>query len=81
MISTKKWKKAVNNWNDKKFRLKQYLDIKVKQARVESGLKIADLARLSEISQGMVSKIKFVRKYNHGNFFSKFLNQQQLSLD
>lgn len=44
--------------NNKKFGLDQYLGMKVKQARVESGLKIADVASLSGISQGMVSKIE-----------------------
>jgi transcriptional regulator with XRE-family HTH domain len=42
----------------KTFSLDQYIGMKVKQARLESGLKIADVARLSEISQGMVSKIE-----------------------
>lgn len=44
--------------NDKAFGLDQYIGMKVKQARVESGLKIADVARLSGISQGMISKIE-----------------------
>lgn len=48
----------MNKDNDKKFGLDQYIGMKVKQARLESGLKIADVARLSEISQGMVSKIE-----------------------
>lgn len=48
----------MNKANDKSFGLDQYIGMKVKQARVESGLKIADVARLSEISQGMVSKIE-----------------------
>ncbi len=48
----------MNKMNDKAFGLDQYIGMKVKQARVESGLKIADVARLSEISQGMISKIE-----------------------
>jgi len=43
---------------EKSFGLEQYIGMKVKQARLDSGLKIADVAKLSEISQGMVSKIE-----------------------
>ncbi|PHS30402.1 MAG: XRE family transcriptional regulator [Methylophaga sp.] len=48
----------MNKLNNKTFGLEQYIGMKVKQARQESGLKIADVAQLSEISQGMVSKIE-----------------------
>lgn len=44
--------------NDKTFGLDQYIGIRVKQARLASDLKIADVAALSGISQGMVSKIE-----------------------
>lgn len=43
---------------DRQFSLDQYIGIKVKQARLDAGLKIADVAKLSAISQGMVSKIE-----------------------
>lgn len=43
---------------DKKFELDQYIGVKVKKARLEGGLKITDVARISGISQGMVSKIE-----------------------
>lgn len=43
---------------DQKFKLDQYIGLKVKKARLEGGLKIADVARISGISQGMVSKIE-----------------------
>lgn len=48
----------MNQANTKSFSLDQYIGMKVKQARLESGLKIADVAQLSGISQGMVSKIE-----------------------
>ncbi|MFL0808577.1 MAG: XRE family transcriptional regulator [Oceanobacter sp.] len=41
-----------------KFNLDQYIAMKVKKARQEEGLKITDVARISGISQGMVSKIE-----------------------
>ncbi len=41
-----------------KFDLDQYIGIKVKKARSEQGLKLIDVARISGISQGMVSKIE-----------------------
>ena len=41
-----------------KFNLDQYIAMKVKKARLEEGLKITDVARISGISQGMVSKIE-----------------------
>ncbi|MDO6564988.1 XRE family transcriptional regulator [Amphritea sp. 1_MG-2023] len=48
MISTK----------DQKFELDHYIGMKVKKARLDEGLKITDVARISGISQGMVSKIE-----------------------
>lgn len=42
----------------REFDLDQYLGVKVKKARAEAGLKIADVAKLSGISQGMISKIE-----------------------
>ncbi|MDO6804376.1 helix-turn-helix transcriptional regulator, partial [Wenyingzhuangia sp. 1_MG-2023] len=44
--------------NDTRFNLDQYIAMKVKKARLEEGLKITDVARISGISQGMVSKIE-----------------------
>ncbi len=44
--------------NNGKFDLDQYIGMKVKKARLEEGLKITDVARISGISQGMVSKIE-----------------------
>ncbi len=41
-----------------KFELDHYIGMKVKKARLEEGLKITDVARISGISQGMVSKIE-----------------------
>lgn len=43
---------------DKKFDLDQFIGMKVKKARLEEGLKITDVARISGISQGMISKIE-----------------------
>jgi transcriptional regulator with XRE-family HTH domain len=43
---------------DKKFDLDQYIGMKVKKARMDEGLKLVDVARISGISQGMVSKIE-----------------------
>lgn len=43
---------------EEKFDLDQYIGIKVKKARLEQGLKLIDVARISGISQGMVSKIE-----------------------
>ena len=43
---------------DSKFDLDQYIGMKVKKTRLLEGLKIADVARISGISQGMVSKIE-----------------------
>ncbi len=42
----------------KKFDLDQFIGMKVKKARLDEGLKITDVARISKISQGMVSKIE-----------------------
>jgi transcriptional regulator with XRE-family HTH domain len=41
-----------------KFDLDIYIGLKVKKARLQQGLKITDVARISGISQGMVSKIE-----------------------
>ncbi len=43
---------------DKTFNLDRYIGMKVKKARLHNGLKIVDVARLSGISQGMISKIE-----------------------
>lgn len=43
---------------DKRFDLDQYIGMKVKRARLDEGLKLVDVARISGISQGMVSKIE-----------------------
>jgi transcriptional regulator with XRE-family HTH domain len=39
-------------------RLEQYIAMQVKRQRQSQGLKIADVARIADISQGMVSKIE-----------------------
>ncbi len=41
-----------------KLRIEQYIGMKVKRKRVEQGLKIIDVARIANLSQGMVSKIE-----------------------
>lgn len=41
-----------------RFNLDQYIAMKVKRARQEEGLKLTDVARISGISQGMISKIE-----------------------
>lgn len=46
------------NSKDDKFGLDQFIGMKVKRARLEEGLKLVDVARISGISQGMVSKIE-----------------------
>lgn len=43
---------------DRKFDLDQFIGMKVKKARQDEGLKLVDVARISGISQGMVSKIE-----------------------
>jgi transcriptional regulator with XRE-family HTH domain len=43
---------------NRKFNLDQYIGMKVKKARLWEGLKLADVSRISGISQGMVSKIE-----------------------
>ncbi|MFT6154622.1 MAG: transcriptional regulator with XRE-family HTH domain [Bermanella sp.] len=43
---------------NRKFNLDQYIGMKVKKARLAEGLKLADVSRISGISQGMVSKIE-----------------------
>ena len=42
----------------KKFNLDQFIAMKVKKARLREGLKITDVAGMSGISQGMISKIE-----------------------
>lgn len=42
----------------KKFSLEQFIGMKVKKARLQQGLKITDVAQMSAISQGMISKIE-----------------------
>jgi transcriptional regulator with XRE-family HTH domain len=44
--------------NGRAFSLDQYIGVKVKAARQKENLKIADVARISGISQGMISKIE-----------------------
>jgi transcriptional regulator with XRE-family HTH domain len=41
-----------------RMRLEQYIAMQVKRQRLGQGLKIADVARIADISQGMVSKIE-----------------------
>lgn len=41
-----------------KFAMDQYIGMKVKKWRLHEGLKITDVARISGISQGMISKIE-----------------------
>jgi DNA-binding XRE family transcriptional regulator/mannose-6-phosphate isomerase-like protein (cupin superfamily) len=43
---------------DKQFGLDEFIAMKVKKARIDEGLKIADVTRISRISQGMISKIE-----------------------
>tara|TARA_R110002167_G_scaffold9121_10_gene41588 strand:- start:1837 stop:2433 length:597 start_codon:yes stop_codon:yes gene_type:complete len=43
---------------EQKFNLDQYIGMKAKKARLDGRLKITDVARISGISQGMVSKIE-----------------------
>ena len=39
-------------------KLEQYIGIQIKRYRQEQGLKLSDVAQISEISQGMLSKIE-----------------------
>lgn len=48
----------LNDNNTKKFGVDQFIGMKVKKARLREGLKITDVARMSGISQGMISKIE-----------------------
>ena len=41
-----------------RLKLEQYIGMRVKRKRQEQGLKITDVARIAELSQGMVSKIE-----------------------
>ena len=53
-----KWNIAMAAGKLNKFNLDEYIGMKVKKARQQEGLKIADVSRISGISQGMVSKIE-----------------------
>jgi transcriptional regulator with XRE-family HTH domain len=55
---TKKEHKKMTSQKSEKFGLDVYIGLKVKKARLQQGLKITDVARISGISQGMVSKIE-----------------------
>ena len=48
----------VTDQRSAEFNLDQYIGMKVKKARMEEGLKITDVAKISGISQGMISKIE-----------------------
>ncbi len=43
---------------DPRLKIEQYIAMRVKRRRQEQGLKITDVARIAELSQGMVSKIE-----------------------
>lgn len=43
---------------DPRLRIEQYIAMRVKRRRQEQGLKITDVARIADLSQGMVSKIE-----------------------
>jgi len=65
LLCTKAVPKRPNKEQDKmtpqkngKIDLDTYIGMKVKKARIEENLKITDVARISGISQGMVSKIE-----------------------
>ncbi|MDO6459632.1 XRE family transcriptional regulator [Granulosicoccaceae sp. 1_MG-2023] len=47
-----------SNSRGDQFSLDQYIGMQVKKARLQEGLKITDVARISKISQGMISKIE-----------------------
>lgn len=49
---------AVKGVEGGRMRLEQYIAMQVKRQRQGQGLKIADVARIADISQGMVSKIE-----------------------
>ena len=53
-----KMNQADNEKSNRPFGLDQYIGMKVKNARQKENLKIADVARISGISQGMISKIE-----------------------
>ncbi len=48
----------MNETPTKRFSLEQFIGMKVKKARHREGLKITDVAQMSGISQGMISKIE-----------------------
>lgn len=48
----------MDSGKDNRFDLDQYIGMKVKRARLDEGLKLVDVARISGVSQGMVSKIE-----------------------
>lgn len=43
---------------DPRLKIEQYIAMRVKRRRQEQGLKITDVARIADLSQGMVSKIE-----------------------
>jgi transcriptional regulator with XRE-family HTH domain len=49
---------SVHQLEGGRMRLEQYIAMQVKRQRLGQGLKIADVARIADISQGMVSKIE-----------------------
>lgn len=49
---------AVVEHDGPRMRLEQYIALQVKRQRLSQGLKIADVSRIADISQGMVSKIE-----------------------
>lgn len=53
-----KWIPKMTERTNSKFDLDQYIGMKVKKARLQEGLKITDVSRISGISQGMISKIE-----------------------
>lgn len=62
--------------NDKteRFNLDQYIAMKVKRARQDEGLKLTDVARISGISQGMISKIENAQVSTSLETLSKLCN-------
>jgi transcriptional regulator with XRE-family HTH domain len=47
-----------NELYNPRLKIRQYIAMRVKRKRHEQGLKITDVARIAELSQGMVSKIE-----------------------
>ncbi|WP_028304002.1 helix-turn-helix domain-containing protein [Oceanospirillum maris] len=63
-----------------KFSLDQYIGMVVKKARVDQGLKITDVARISNISQGMISKIENAQVSTSLETLNKLCNAIGLSI-